>query len=516
MKGFKLTYKKVYLFYLLILSVLSLVAISYVNTILKEYEEMRPERCVEEVITELAEAALDDSFFTEYGLAEVQTDRFEANRDVKKEYLALFDSKNMSFSSINNKAEEDALYYAIENAGIKLAEVKLKAVGPAVTKLAVLNYREWQVEEIKPVLEKRDYTILVPLDFSVCVNDIALTPEDGVINISDGKSITYTVSNMYLAPDFEIKNQDGNIVDFKVDKNKVLAEFYDYYLTLPTTLKVHVNDALLTGEIQENNRAFYTIRTLEKPEVIISDYYGNSISYEGKNEIPLTYMTVLADSRYSVKVDGQDIAKEAITVSANREYEQLKDYVENLPQINQYEIALLKADAEVAITDEKGNPVSYEPGKEEYDFTNNQSNISEIPSEITAEIDILKMAQDWSLFMSNDKKFAELEHYLIKDSYQYNIAREYATGVDITFVSNHRLANPAFTENSVTNFKWIAENCFSVDVYFIKHMIIRANEKVDDTTNNRLYFVKYDDTEDGIENPTWKIVSMREILKNGN
>jgi hypothetical protein len=118
--------------------------------------------------------------------------------------------------------------------------------------------------------------------------------------------------------------------------------------------------------------------------------------------------------------------------------------------------------------------------------------------------------------MSNDKKFAELQSYLIADSNQYTIAHEYAIGVDITFVSKHTLANPAFTENSVTNFKWIAENCFSADVHFVKHMILRTGAKVDDTTNNRIYFVKYDDTEDGIHNPTWKIVSMREILENGN
>ena len=119
--------------------------------------------------------------------------------------------------------------------------------------------------------------------------------------------------------------------------------------------------------------------------------------------------------------------------------------------------------------------------------------------------------------MSNDKKFAEIKKYFIKGSYQYNVALQYATGVDITFTSSHVLANPAFTENSVTNFKWISENCFSVDVYFVKHMLLRSgSQKVDDTTNDRFYFVKYDDTEDGIDNPTWKIVSMRENVKNGN
>ncbi len=514
MKGIKISFKKVYLIYIFILFVASISSIIYVNKILHQYENMRPERCVESAITELAEAASDESFFTRYGLSEVYTERFEEQIDVKKEYLALFVPENMSFSSVNVKDEENVLYYVIENEGRTIAEVKLKAVGPAVTKLAVLNFREWEIEEIKPVLEKVDYTILVPQDFTVRANNIALTIEDGVV--SDEKRITYTVSDVYLEPDFEIRDKDGNEVAFTVDKNKVLAEYYYYSLTLPEALTVHVNDELLLGEVQGNNRVYYDIQMLAKPEIIISDYYGNSISYEGKGEIPFTYMTVLADSRYSVTVDGKNIAKEAVTVSTNKEYEQLVDYVENLPQVCEYDVAILKKNAEILIKDEMGNPVSFESGEALYDLTNRSNALSEIPDEVSAEINILEIAQSWSLFMSNDKKFSELEKYFIMDSYQYNMALQYATGVDITYTSNHTLASPAFTGNAVTNFIWITDQCFSVDVYFVKHMILRTGMRVDDTMNNRFYFVKYDDTEDGIQNPTWKIVSMRENLINGN
>lgn len=514
MKGMNLSFKKVYFIYLLVLVVLCIAAVTYVNRLLHQYEDMRPERCVEAAISELANDASSESFFTKYGLPEVYAERFEQNIDIKKAYLELFLEEDMSFSSVNDKDEEDILYYEIENSGRTIAKVKLKAVGPAVTKLAVFSFREWQIEEITPVLEKVDYTILVPLDFSVSVNNIPLTVEDGVV--SDEKSITYTVSDIYLVPDFEIKNKDGEEVKYTFEKNKVLAEFYDYSLILPSALSVYVNDELFIGETQENNRIYYNIQTLEKPEVVISDYYGNSVSYDGKSEIPLTYLTVYADDRYSVKIEDVDIAKEAITLSTKSEYEQLKDYVENLPQVNMYTIAVLKDDAEVSILDEMGNPVSLESGKEVYDFTNTMSGSSDIPNEVSAEIDVLKVAQDWSLFMSNDKKFAELKGYLITGSYQYNVAYEYATGVDITFVSNHTLADPAFTENTMTNFKWITDDCFSVDVHFVKHMILKSGKRVDDTMNNRLYFVKYDDTEDEIDNPTWKIASMREILEDGN
>lgn len=515
MKRLNLTYKKVYFIYLIILVIASLSIIMYVNGLLHDYEDMRPEKLVEESISKLAKDATNDDFFKQYGLSEVKAERFEEKIDVKKEYLELFASDNLSFSAVNEKSDEDSLHYVIQNSGRTIADVKLKAMGPSVTKLAVLNFREWEIEEITPVFEKVDYTILLPVDFSISVNGIALTKEDG--EVSDKKGITYTIPKVYLEPNFEIKDHEGNKVVYTVNNNKVLAQFYDYSLTLPKTLTVHVNDKVITGDREENNRVYYNIRTLEKPEVVLSDYYGNKISYDGKNEIPLTYMNVVADSRYLVKVDGEDIAKEAVNVSANKEYDQLKDYVKDLPQISEFDIAILKNDAKISISDEKGNPVDFEAGKESYDFTDTDSVNSDIPKEISSEIDILKIAQDWSLFMTNDKKFAAIQKYLIKDSYQYKVALQYATGVDITFTSRHTLANPAFTKSSVTNFKWIADNCFSVDVYFIKHMILTGyGTRVDDTMNNRIYFVKYDDTEDGKDNPTWKIVSMRETLKNGN
>ena len=515
MKGLKLTFKKVYLIYVIVLVVAMLSAIMYVNNLLHQYEDMRPEKRVEEAMEQLSKDSADESFFTKYGLPEIAKDRFEESVDVKKEYLALFSSEDLIYSAMSDKSEEDVLYYVVEKDGRSIAEVKLKAVGPAVTKLAVLSFREWEVEAISPILEKMDYTVLLPLDFTVSANGVVLTAEDGVI--ADKKGITYTVTGAYIAPVFDIKDQNGNQVSFTLSKDKVIAEFYDYSIMLPNTVLVHVNGELCTGEAQENNRVQYNIRALEMPEIVISDYYGNTVSYDGKSEIPLTFMTILADSRYKVTVDGQSLATDAVSVSESKEYTQLKDYVENLPQISQFTVAVLKNDAVVSIVDENNNPVNIEAGKEVYDLTDAQDPNAEVPSEVAAEIDILKIAQDWSLFMSNDKKFAEIQKYFIKGSYQYNVALQYATGVDITFTSSHVLANPAFTENSVTNFKWISDNCFSVDVYFVKHMLLRSgSQKVDDTTNDRFYFVKYDDTEDGIDNPTWKIVSMRENVKNGN
>jgi co-chaperonin GroES (HSP10) len=46
-------------------------------------------------------------------------------------------------------------------------------------------------------------------------------------------------------------------------------------------------------------------------------------------------------------------------------------------------------------------------------------------------------------------------------------------------------------------------------------MVLRTGVSVDDSMNDRFYFAKYDDTNDKVDNPTWKIVSMKEIVNNG-
>ena len=356
MKKFNLSFKKAYLIYVGVLVVGMIVAIMNVNSMLHKYEEMRPERCVEAAIEQLAKDAKDDSFFTKYGLAETEKSEYEKQVDVKKGYLELFASDDLTVSLVNGKGDDDTSYYNIKKDGRPIAEVKLKANGPSVTKLIVLNYREWELEEITPLFEKIDYSITVPQDFSVSANGIALDSKDG--KVGTGKRITYTVGSVYLAPTFEIKNQNGKDVKYTLDNKKVLAEYYDYVITLPETIEVQVNGSLLKGTPQDNSLVSYTVREIEKPEIIMKDTYGNTFSYDGKTEIPLTHMIVLADSGYSVKIEGKDIVKEAVNESVLKEFEQLKDYVKNFPKVSEYNVAVLVKEAKVEIFDKDGNAVS--------------------------------------------------------------------------------------------------------------------------------------------------------------
>lgn len=508
----KTGFKGGYLIYLSLLIIVAAAVIIYVNMLLRRYEDFRPEMRVQEAVDMLVADALQENFWEKYSLQEMEPGSFEKHLDVQKEYLSLYADEEITFSQKSIAHEEDELYYIVRNNEVELAEIKLKAVGPAVTKLAVLSIREWKIEHIKPVLDAVDYTISVPVDFCVKANGIELSSEDGVPN---GEcEMTYTVEGLYLKPDLDITDHEGNVVSYTIDNGQVIAEFYNYILTLPVALSVEMNGEKCDGEVVEDNYVRYEIRTLEKPLINISDYYGNVVCYEGEAELPLTYMAINADSRYHVEVAGNEVPEEAITTTGNPEFEALADYVENLPGINRYDIAILEKDAEVTVTDEMGQAVSFEKGKTSYDFTSQRNALETVPDTVSAELDVLGVAQKWSLFMSNDIAFSQIKHNFIADSYQYKVALQYATGEDITFTSEHALMNPAFTENSVSNFVWITEDSFAVDVSFVKHMVLRVGTKVDDSMNDRFYFVKYDDTDDQIDNPAWKIVSMKEIGDN--
>lgn len=507
----KLSFKKAYLIYLAVLAVLVVTAVLYVNSLLHQYEDSMPEQIVKNAAQELKISAADGTFFEKYAMEEVTPGAYEKDLDIKQEYLALFAADEYDCEKTNEATSEDELVYEVMSGGIVIAKVKLQAMGPAETKLAVLSFREWQVSEIAPVLEKEDYTLSVPADFSVAVNGVDLQAEDGV---AKGEEISYTIEGVYMVPEFSITDKDGNAVTYTVDKQKVKAEFYYYTLVLPASLIVEMNGEVLAGEAAESYRIRYDIRELSRPSINISDYYGNTVSYEGGDKLPLTYLTLTADGRYGVTVAGSAVAEAAVTVTDNQEYAPLADFVEELPKVKVYDIAILQDDAEIAVTDENGEPVTLDAEAKEIDLIAQRQGLAEVPTDISEEIDVISVAKTWSLFMTEDASFAQLSPYLIEDSYQYQVVWQYATGVDRTFTSAHTLANPAFTDEVATNYVQIADNCFSVDISFVKHMVLSYGAKVDDPMNDRFYFVKYDDTDDGTDNPTWRIASMKEIVNN--
>lgn len=507
----KLTFKMAYFIYVGVLVIFVIASALYVSRLLQKYEDTRPEQYVKNAYEDMVLEAKDGSLWNKYFLPEFETGEYEASLNVEKTYEKILTTCEAEFVQENGDYPEDEMYYKVVCDGAKVAEAKLKAKGPAVTKLAILSYREWEVEYLKPVIEKGDYTLLVPEEFTVKANGIALNTEDGK---KDGKGeVKYTIEGVYFAPQFEIRDSSSKEVFYTISDNRVEAEYYYYKLNLPDTIRVTLNGNEIQAVSAENHMAYYEVKELTRPEVILTDLYGNSFTYEGGKKIPLTHKAIMAENGYQVTVKGNVVPDGAVMTMENPEYEALRDYVSDLPDLTFYNVAVLEDNVRVAVTDVQGDELVLDDGETNYSFTAQDKYLETVPEEVSDEVDVLSLAQKWSLFMSADLTFKEMSQYLIKDSYQYDVAVKYATGVDIKFISGHELAAVPFTEETVTNFVWISDNCFSVDIGFVKHMVLTVGSRVEDPMNDRFYFVKYDDTDDGVNNPTWKIAGMKEIIK---
>ncbi len=508
MKQRRISFRLIYLIYILVLAALVTAAVLYVRALLFDYEASQPEHHVQTAVSQLVSDAESEGFWTKYNLPAVTAGPFEQNCDVKAEYLALFEADSLTFAQTGSS--EDELLYTVAREGFPLAEIKLKAAGPAVTKLAVLSMREWAVESVTPILEPHNYSLTLPNSFSVTVNGTSLNAEHGVPK--GERQTEYTLSGLYLSPEFVIADRNGIQADYTLKNGRVLVEFFDYSLTLPSALAVEINGQPAEGTSVGDGLILYDIATLIKPAVCICDDYGNSVNYEGGSELPLTYACITTDSRHAVRVNGHSVPEHRISTRENPEYAPLIDLVDGLPGICEYTIAILQENAELSVADQLGNPIPLEGDSPRYDLTDYAIRLDAVPEEVACQVDVLQIAQNWSMFMTNDLPFAQLKENLIADSYQYKVAVKYATGIDIQYTSKHTLANPAFTENKVTNFTWITENCFSVDISFVKHMRLYYGAMVDDPMNDRFYFVFCDDTDNGVNDPAWKLAGMKEIV----
>ncbi|MBE6541822.1 MAG: hypothetical protein E7672_05180 [Ruminococcaceae bacterium] len=500
--------------YILILAILSTMAVLYVRSLLKTYENAQPEIQVKVAISALASEAESGALWDKFA-SPLVAGKFESDLDIKEEYKKLISSDSVEFSTKAGLHEEDELVYSIKNNGMILGEVTLKAVGEPVSKLAVFTWREWKIKEILPIFASQDYTLTVPSDFSVTVNGIELVFSD-VSDIVESQT-KYSIEGLYFPPNLRILDSNGVEAEYSIKGKRIIPVIYDYTLTLPSTLEVKLNGEVQTGEPNESGYISYDIRLLTKPEVIISDMFGNTVNYEGGNTLPLTYLTLNTTDRHTVTVDGQKVPEGAYTISDNEEYQHFAEYTSGLPKLMKYNIAVLKDNADITIKDMYGETIEWDKTLHTLDLTALEG-VDTVPSDIASEIDVLAIAEKWSLFVSKDLAgtsygFYDIAQHLIPSSYQYDIARKYSTSIDITFTSIHTLGNPPFTDESVSNFVMLTDNCFSVDIFFNKHMILSSGPMVDNM-NERFYFVKYDDPSSSTDSLTWRIASMKEIVGN--
>lgn len=240
--------------------------------------------------------------------------------------------------------------------------------------------------------------------------------------------------------------------------------------------------------------------------------------------------TISVPSDYTVSVNGHMVGEKNLvkTVNkSNKDLELIKQYVQ-IPTgaTNIYKIQNLVNPPEIKINDASGNNVSFTPdskGNISVEGSGAAASEPELSDEVKNRS--LEMIQTWQRFLlaeltGANHGVATVQQYVIKDSAYYKQAEEYSHSVDITFISDHTVGSPEFSDVVVDEYKVYSDNCYSLHISYKKNMYLtRTKQNTTDDIDMTIYFVNYDDSDDGVDNPHWAMAYMKSNLtddKNDN
>lgn len=285
--------------------------------------------------------------------------------------------------------------------------------------------------------------------------------------------LTGNIKSYFKAKDYKIKKQDNFLYEILVNDKKVL-------------------DIILNSKKHINKFGLISYDELEIKEIKTNE-----------NQEFLSYV-IMVPSSYNVKINDIDA-----TLTSEEKIADFEDGYEyaSIPKINKYEIHNLTKIPDIKITYnneqvkfEKNNIIDLSKNFNKYDSL----------KDANIDFDVLKFAENWSLFLTNDLSGAmhgldTITKDLINKTKLYNHAYKWATNVDITFTSKHQLKNPVFTNEKISNIIVYNDSSFSCDVYLEKNMIVVGKDKID-KFNSTLYFIKY--------NNEWKVINMKGVTQN--
>ena len=313
------------------------------------------------------------------------------------------------------------------------------------------------------------------------------------------------------------EGQETRLLIFTLDRwsvEKMEVTGYEFHLTAPASVVVKSNGEVLQGEITDGMAA-YDVRSLTPLNVEICDILGNSVPYDQKNLPTFTDYKVTIPASYTI-CGVEPVSIDAASLEPIEELKYVKEYCPDVPDAATYILRILSGEPDFKILDSSGNEVDFTIEDRKVTIDGDFSGQDSLS--LSVDIDPLAVAKLWSLFMTQDltganNGYSQIEPYLIQDSYLQDVAWKWATGQDITFTSNHTLKNPPFQVEDISNYVVYSENCFSCDIRLEKTLVLtRTGEEVKDVVNSTFYFVKYDDTDNGVDDPHWFLADYREIL----
>lgn len=209
-----------------------------------------------------------------------------------------------------------------------------------------------------------------------------------------------------------------------------------------------------------------------------------------------TDYTVSIPEGYTFTVNGITVSDDYKTgkVTENPDFVNVSKYV-TMPKSVEYKLTGFVNKPEIKVYNASGSEVTADVDTKGNVSLSACGETSDMPSERKEEA--LNMAKVWDNFLTNDLSgsghgLATVQQYLIEDSYYWNLAKDYASSADITFISDHTLSGNPYTGVTVDNYIEYNDDCYSCHIAFTKNMTLTSGGARKDVIDSTFYFVKYD------------------------
>ena len=206
--------------------------------------------------------------------------------------------------------------------------------------------------------------------------------------------------------------------------------------------------------------------------------------------------TVSIPEGYTFTVNGITVSDDYKTgkVIENPDFVNVSKYV-TMPKSVEYKLTGFVNKPEIKIYNASGSEVTANVDAKGNVSVAASGNSADMPSERKEEA--LNMAKIWDNFLTNDLSgsghgLATVQQYLIEDSYYWNLAKDYASSADITFISDHTLSGNPYTGVTVDNYIEYNDDCYSCHIAFTKNMTLTSGGARKDVIDSTFYFVKYE------------------------
>ena len=228
--------------------------------------------------------------------------------------------------------------------------------------------------------------------------------------------------------------------------------------------------------------------------------------------IDLTNYTFSIPDGYTPVINNRhvDTSYKTENIEQIPEFAYVSNYI-SMPSYVEYKVDNVLADSDIKVLNTNGEevPIEINGSKVKATYASAASELSE-----DRKNEALSMVQTYEDFNTDDLSganhgLATVQSFLIKDSDYWNMAKQWAGGVDITFTSAHKFDDPKYTNVVVDNYAEYSDVCYSLHIAFSKNMILtRTGEKISNDFDSTVFFIYYDDSDDGIDNPHWCIADM--------